>query len=639
MKKVTPLLVCAVLGSVPGLSAAGDPVLDAWVLSASTNPAVRVIAPEVHSVHVDAQFVSVESAGLSLHSFGALEANQYDPPMGPRTLTFRIPRNPQPAAMGAHLSTPLGIVGVFATGVPIYNPIGTASWHDQNIWHEDAVRATGKGPSPLVTALNSDASKHSPVIGFALDGYPIYGPFGWNADGDVQRMKSSYRLRVMSKRSTLPDGTLLTPGQEGPDVDRQYPLGTFAEDYEFVKGSGDLDEYNGRYAKSPDYPDGTYAYFLTTWPYLVGPRYFGALNVDAPARISVHHAMGNQAAGNQVDLWTDRKVIHAGEPVNLTLAFTDRQGHAIRFLEKVHRQPVHLIVVSKDLAEFSHIHPDPVAGDALSVVHTFAKGGEYTLYADYTAPGAAPAIARFDLTVEGDSRPTAPLYPDSTLTKTVDGVRIALATPAQLKAGEDLPLRFTLSDAHTGLPITDLEPWLGAWAHVMITSADRATFIHAHPLENAGTGETPLVHVHTAPIAGPSPSTISTITGFRTPGVYKLWFQFQRHGEVLTASWVVSVQGVAHTAPHVPTGHLTIKISSAGFEPSRLTIPSGQKTQAAFTRLDAQNCAGEIAFPELGIRKQLAPGQTVLIDLPATQKGEYHFACGMGMFRGALVVQ
>ena len=170
-------------------------------MTTSTNAAVWAIAPDVHSVRCDERFIYVESAGLSLHSFGPLEANQYDAPLGPRAFSFRIPRYPQVAAV--HLSAPLGIIGVFATGVPIYNPIGTASYGDRNIWHRDAVAASVK-VSSLLPALTAASGRHSPIIGFALDGYPIYGPFGWDAAGKVRRMKSSYRLRPISRRATLP---------------------------------------------------------------------------------------------------------------------------------------------------------------------------------------------------------------------------------------------------------------------------------------------------------------------------------------------------------------------------------------------------------------------------------------------------
>ena len=609
MKIASTLLICAV-AAICANETDDAPELRSWVLSTSTNAAVRSVAPEVHSVRSDKDFVYVESAGLSLHSFGSLEANQYDAPVGPRQLSFRIPRHPAPAT-GEHMSTPLGIIGVFVTGVPIYNPIGTASYRDQNIWHVDAVAAAKAGTSQVVGALNANASRHSPIIGFALDGYPIYGPFGWDENGNVHRMKSSYQLRPITRRSALLDGTLLTPGQEGPDVGPGFPLGTFAEDYEFVEGSGDLDEYNGRFTRTPEYPTGTYAYFLTGWPYLIGPRYYGVPRLE-----------------------TAHDPPRAGQPSTLTFTFKDEHGRNIRFLEKVHERQIHLVVVSRDLAEFAHIHPEPAPGDVFTVTHTFAHGGEYIAFADYVAPGAGPAVQRTEIHVPGTPRPMESLCPDTKFTKTVDGLQVTLNLPAKLKAGADLPLSFTLNK-------NDLQPYLGAWAHIMLVSADGETFIHAHPLENAVAGPDPLVHMHTAAVAGPSPSTIATITGFRKPGLYKLWFQFQRGGSVATAAWVIRVAPPDRVARAAATTDeaVNIQVSSAGFSPARMVIPADQKTRIAFTRADAQNCANEVVFPELGIRSKLPPGKTTVIDLPRSHPGELHFACGMGMFKGALIVR
>jgi hypothetical protein len=373
------------------------------------------------------------------------------------------------------------------------------------------------------------------------------------------------------------------------------------------------------------------------WPYLVGPRYFGDAPLDTPARVELH-----RGSRGDVDLWTDRARISANQAVHLTFVFRDSAEHAVRFLEKVHQQPVHLVVVSKDLAEFDHIHPEPVPGDALSVAYTFRNGGEYWLYADYTAPGAGPSVARFAITVDGAQRTPAPPQPDAAFAKTTDGVRISFTAPRILKAGEDLPLAFTLTDAQSDQPIADLDPWLGAWAHIMIVSEDRESFIHAHPLENAGVENNPAQHTHTMPVAGPSPTTIRTVTGFRTPGVYKLWFQLQRHGKVETTSWVLRVGApdapISEAVPQ-PVGVPSIRISSAGFEPQRLSIPAGKPARIYVTRVDAQNCAGEIVFPELQIRKRLPPGQTIAVDLPPTPSGELHFACGMGMYRGAVVIR
>jgi hypothetical protein len=97
------------------------------------------------------------------------------------------------------------------------------------------------------TDLESDLSTpyHSPIIGWAYDGNPIYGPYGYDtpSGGRIRQMLSGY-VRVDSGNRP------------------EFPLGFFVEDYVY-RGSGDLDEYNGRYCITPEYPNGTYAYFLT----------------------------------------------------------------------------------------------------------------------------------------------------------------------------------------------------------------------------------------------------------------------------------------------------------------------------------------------------------------------------------------
>lgn len=128
--------------------------------------------------------------------------------------------------------------------------------------------------------LSNDTSLikyHSPIIGWAYDGNPIYGPYGY-ADpegGTVKRMQSSYRIINSPLRPS------------------QYPVGFFIEDY-FYDGDGDLDEYNGRYCKTPEFPEGIYAYFSTinsteesdgpfrsflkpAFPYIIGDKYKSSL--------------------------------------------------------------------------------------------------------------------------------------------------------------------------------------------------------------------------------------------------------------------------------------------------------------------------------------------------------------------------
>ena len=109
---------------------------------------------------------------------------------------------------------------------------------------------------------------HSKIVGVCFDGYPIYGPFGYESNLDPLtepvRMRSSYRA-------------FPSPVAGRGSVYADIPAGTYVNDYEFVENLGDLDVHNGRYCVTPEYPNGTYAYFLTldpqnrpVYPYLFG---------------------------------------------------------------------------------------------------------------------------------------------------------------------------------------------------------------------------------------------------------------------------------------------------------------------------------------------------------------------------------
>ena len=125
---------------------------------------------------------------------------------------------------------------------------------------------------------------HSPIIGWSFDGHPIYGPYGLNdptvLTSNVVPIRSSYRLKsnLVYNINTNPNPYRI----EGPPL-QEYPAGTFIEDYEYSFNSLAiyLDEYNGRFTKTPDFPDGVYAYFITLdaagnaeFPYIMGPKYY-----------------------------------------------------------------------------------------------------------------------------------------------------------------------------------------------------------------------------------------------------------------------------------------------------------------------------------------------------------------------------
>ena len=117
-------------------------------------------------------------------------------------------------------------------------------------------------------------TSHSPIIGWAYDGHPIYGCYGYEDPENVSPY-NSYTLMITSYRLKQSRDALLSGMTE--------PMGTFIDDYEYVEGLGTLDRYNGRYCVTPEYPNGVYAYFCTikgvagepVFPYFIGPNFYG----------------------------------------------------------------------------------------------------------------------------------------------------------------------------------------------------------------------------------------------------------------------------------------------------------------------------------------------------------------------------
>ncbi len=192
---------------------------------------------------------------------------------------FRVPAHPrqseQPRAFG------LGKFGVAVNGVP-FDPGAAEFWNgnprsgwqfeamrgridlglDQNNAHVQPNGAYHYHGIPVGLMKNlTDGENQMTLIGWAGDGFPIYGPLGYRKADDsasgVRIMKSSYRV----KRGTRPT-------EPGGLYD-----GTFTNDFEYVAGSGDLDECNGRVGVTPEFPEGTYHYYVTdSFPYI--PRQF-----------------------------------------------------------------------------------------------------------------------------------------------------------------------------------------------------------------------------------------------------------------------------------------------------------------------------------------------------------------------------
>lgn len=157
--------------------------------------------------------------------------------------------------------------------------------------------------NPLTDAEALSSEVHSPSIGISYDGIPIYGKRGystrWNASSSVTELKSRYRLKYSTTPTTnsveiVVGSTSYYVNREGGPPVNKYPIGSFIEDYEYVPGNDDsLDEHNGRFCVTPEFPTGRYCYFATTssydsvtnsiisnsgvsfggYPYFIGPTY------------------------------------------------------------------------------------------------------------------------------------------------------------------------------------------------------------------------------------------------------------------------------------------------------------------------------------------------------------------------------
>ena len=360
----------------------------------------------------------------------------------------------------------------------------------------------------------------------------------------------------------------------------------------------------------------------------------------------------DSAKAFSVDFKAEPAEIKAGTEATLVFTVKDQQGTTVKDLQIVHEKPMHLLIVSRDLAEFYHIHPEQSADGGYRVSHNFPNGGEYRLYADFTPKDAVQIVEQIDVKVAGAERAKITLTPDQKFEKAVDGLKIVMKPSAETKAGQELMLDFQVFDAKTNKPATDLQNYLGELAHFVLISEDLKDFVHAHPMSKGEHKEMSKTDDHSADghrhstmegeTAKQSASEVSAHTAFPRAGLYKIWAQFQRGGKVITAPFVVNVKEAdVKTSENktVDAGDaIKVTVSSAGYEPASINVKKNQPVKLAFTRTDANNCGGEVVFAKQNIKKKLPVGETILVEFTPDTAGEIAFTCGMEMYKGNVVV-
>lgn len=330
---------------------------------------------------------------------------------------------------------------------------------------------------------------------------------------------------------------------------------------------------------------------------------------------------------------TEPAEVKPGEVVKLNFSIQDSTGKilTVNNLEVVHEKLIHLLVISDDLSYFDHIHPEQSPSGDFTVETKFPTPGKYRLYMDYTPAGAGHQLGRMEVNVEGTPAEPAKLIADKELVKVVDGIRFEMKSDKPFTTNQPIQLSFVLSDEKTGKPITDLEPYLGAFAHFVLVNEGHSEYLHAHPLLDAP-----------SPDARGGPE-VGTQTLFPKPGLYKVWGQFQRSGKIYTVPMVINVaesgnQPAAVAQMKGNEQEIEVRVSKDGYTPSTIRLKKGIHTHITFLRVDEKNCAGELVFPDLGIKKDLPLGKPVTVELMPDKDGEIRFTCGMEMYRGKLLV-
>lgn len=277
------------MGMLPLAGMVLNPTKQAWALSNQV------------SMREDGRYRYIRSNAIPDHETGSFPNRKNPNSIKAQSLEFRLPLNPTKG--GRFSSIDHMSFGVAVNGVP-FDPFTAEFWQRdrQSGWRYEAISPTvdlgldqnnahvqPDGtyhyhglPTGLIKSWSPD--QHSIRIGFAADGFPIYAMFGYsdpnNPASPVVAVRSSWRV----KAGTRPSG----PGGK-------YD-GTFGEDFEFVPGLGDLDEANGRETVTPEYPRGTYAYFVTeSFPFV--PRMLAGMPDRSFAKGPGGMGPGGQAGG------------------------------------------------------------------------------------------------------------------------------------------------------------------------------------------------------------------------------------------------------------------------------------------------------------------------------------------------------
>ncbi|GIJ08150.1 hypothetical protein ACFFMR_30610 [Micromonospora andamanensis] len=217
-------------------------------------------------------------------------------------------------------------------------------------------------------------------------------------------------------------------------------------------------------------------------------------------------------------------LVPVGAPAGeFAFRITGPDGRPVTGYDVTHDERMHLIVARRDLSGFRHVHPELAGDGTWRIASPLDSPGVWRAFADFTPTGGEPLTLGVDVTVPGAL--TERQLPAPASSATVDGYTVTLSGSPQ--PGRTATLTLTVD--RDGVPVTDLEPYLGAYGHLVALRRGDLAYLHVHPEGTPGDGRT-----------APGPQ-VSFATEFPSAGAYRLYLDFRHRGVVRTAEFTVHV--------------------------------------------------------------------------------------------------
>ncbi|TLF74805.1 hypothetical protein [Nocardia cyriacigeorgica] len=257
---------------------------------------------------------------------------------------------------------------------------------------------------------------------------------------------------------------------------------------------------------------------------------------DRQAAAPADHALGLTDTASGYTLSEISAPEAAGQAGTLRFHISGPDGAPVTEFTTQHDKKLHLIVVRSDTTEYRHAHPEMAADGTWSIDWTWDAPGTYRVFADFvpTAGDSTGLVLSRTVPVAGTVQ-LQPLPPPSTTT-TVDGYTVTRTGELTTAGGE---LRFDVT--RDGVPVTDLDPYLGAYAHLVALRTEDLAYLHVHPQGEVG--------------ASPPGPRVSFHAQAPSAGAYRLYLDFSHGGSVHTAEFTVEVLSTAPATGDHSGGH------------------------------------------------------------------------------------